>query len=299
MTRFIDEHRGRFGVEFICRVIDTNPSTYYAARKRLPSKRRLRDAELVDHIHRVFDDNYRVYGARRVWKALRREGIVVARCTVERLMAKEGLFGVHRGRKPWTTKADPKHARPADLVQRVFSASRPNELWVADLTYVRTFEGFCYVAFVTDVFSRRIVGWQLSSSLHTDLPLDALEMALWLREVNDTLIHHSDRGSQYTSLRYSDRLAAAGALGSVGSVGDSYDNALAEAVNGTYKSELIHQRKWRSPADVELATARWVGWYNNTRLHSSLGDIPPAEFETNWHEAPKPSRRVLTPAPVI
>jgi putative transposase len=263
-------------------VLQVAPSTYYSAKGRAPCRRAERDAELKAHIRRVFDANYGVYGARKVWRQLNREGIPVARCTVERLMRQMGLAGRVRGRRRRTTiPADPL-ARPRDLVDRRFVASAPNRLWVADITYVATWPGFAYVAFVTDVFSRRIVGWRVSNTLRSDLALDALEMAIWTRREQrlDGLVHHSDRGVQYLSIVYTERLAEAGAVTSVGSRGDSYDNALAESVIGLYKAELITMRApWRSIEDVELATLSWVHWWNNQRLHSAIGDLPPLEFE--------------------
>jgi putative transposase len=263
-------------------VLQVAPSTYYSAKGRAPCRRAERDAELKAHIRRVFDANYGVYGARKVWRQLNREGIPVARCTVERLMRQMGLAGRVRGRRRRTTiPADPL-ARPRDLVDRRFVASAPNRLWVADITYVATWPGFAYVAFVTDVFSRMIVGWRVSNTLRSDLALDALEMAIWTRKEQrlDGLVHHSDRGVQYLSIVYTERLAEAGAVTSVGSRGDSYDNALAESVIGLYKAELITMRApWRSIEDVELATLSWVHWWNNQRLHSAIGDLPPLEFE--------------------
>jgi transposase InsO family protein len=285
VSRYIDAHRGRFGVEPICRVLEEPTSTYYAARKRPASVREGRDEELLVRIRTVHAQNYGVYGARRVWKELLRQGVDVARSTVERLMVKDGLVGVRRGKKPFTTVPDLLATRPGDLVNRNFTTTRPNQLWLADLTYVRTWEGFCYVAFVLDVLTRRIVGWQLARHLRTDLPLDALEMAAWLEDICSGLIHHSDAGCQYTSFRYTERLAELGITASIGTVADSYDNAMAEALNGTYKAELIDRRSWRSASDVELATTRWVGWYNQRRLHSALDFVPPAEFEANWRKA--------------
>jgi putative transposase len=275
-----------FGVEPICAVLQVAPSTYYAAKRRAPSARSVRDEELKDEIRRVYEGNFEVYGARKVWLALHRDGIEVARCTVERLMRDLGLVGALRGGvKRRTTVADPAATRPADLVNRDFTAAAPNRLWVADLTYVATWQGMGYVAFVTDVYSRRIVGWRLANHMRTDLPLDAFEMAIWARnERLDGLVHHSDRGSQYTSMRYTDRLAETGATPSVGSVGDSYDNALAESVNGLYKTELIRRRgPWRTFDELELATLEWVDWYNHRRLHSACGDIPPAEYESAYY----------------
>jgi putative transposase len=253
----------------------------------------MRDEELLVEIRRVWKENYEVYGARKVWRQLNREGITVARCTVERLMRADGLVGALRGGgRPRTTCPDPHATRPADLVNRQFSADRPNALWVADITYILTWSGMVYAAFVTDVFSRRIVGWRLDTSMRTDLPLDALEMAIWGRHGStlDGLVHHSDRGSQYTSIRYTERLVEAGATPSVGSVGDSYDNALAESVNGLYKTELINRKgPWRTLDDLELATFEWVDWYNHRRLHTACGDTPPAEYEAAFHLKSEPA----------
>ena len=237
-------------------------------------------------IRRVFEENYGVYGARKVWRQLNREGVVVARCTVERLMRRLGLAGRVRGRRRRTTVPAPVADRPRDLVDRAFAAGAPNRLWVADITYVATWSGFAYVAFVTDVFSRLIVGWRVASTLSADLALDALEMAIWFRKEEDLpdLVHHSDRGVQYLSIRYTERLAEVGAASSVGSRGDSYDNALAESVFGLYKSELITlQGPWRTVEDVELATLSWVHWWNTARLHTAIGDVPPAEFEATYY----------------
>ena len=282
----IDALRGRFGVEPICRVLKVPASTYYARKRRPPSARAARDTVLLERIRRVHQTNYHAYGARRVWKQLRRDGIQVARCTVERLMRLDGLQGVRRGGKRRTTIPEPAAARPPDLVGRQFVAGRPARLWVADLTYVRTFQGWVYVAFVLDVFSRMIVGWQLANHLRTDLPLDALEMALWRRDLrHGELIHHSDAGCQYTSFRYTSRLAEVGVTPSIGSVADSYDNAMAESLIGTFKAELIDRQAWRRRDDVEFAVVEWVGWYNTRRLHSSVGNIPPAEFEANHYAA--------------
>jgi putative transposase len=282
----IEEHGDRFGVEPICRVLEVSPSTYYARKTRPASARTQRDAELLDQIRRVHDGSGGVYGAHKVWKQLLRDGVTVARCTVERLMRAHGITGVIRGGKRRTTIVEPAALRPPDLVNRTFTATRPNALWVADLTYVRTWEGWVYVAFVLDVFSRAIVGWQSAGHLRTDLPLDALEMALYQRKpAPGELIHHSDRGCQYTSIRYTGRLAEVGAVPSVGSVADSFDNAMAESLNATYKEELIHRQSWRTRADVEHATAAWVGWYNHTRLHTSIGDVPPLEYETAYYAA--------------
>jgi len=288
MVAFIDEHRESYGVEPICSQLPIAPSVYYEhkVREREPARRPvrwLRDAEMREEIERVWKENFGVYGARKVWRQLVREGIDVARCTVERLMGSMGLRGVVRGRKCKTTIPDGLADRPRDLVKRRFQAERPNQLWVADLTYVATWRGFAYVAFVTDVFSRKIVGWRVSSSLRSDLALDALEQALHEREDLDGLVHHSDRGVQYLSIRYTDRLAEAGIEASVGSIGDSYDNALAETINGLYKAEVIRPNgPWRSLEEVEFATLEWVDWFNNRRLLEPIGNIPPAEFEAMY-----------------
>jgi len=291
MASFIDDHRESYGVEPICRMLPIAPSSYYehkarqADPSRLPARAR-RDAELRDEIHRVRRENFDVYGPKKVWKQLNREGIETARCTIERLMRDLGLRGVVRGRKFKTTIPDDSAVRPADLVKRDFTATRPNQLWVADLTYVATWRGFVYVAFVVDVFARRIVGWRASSSLRTDLALDALEQALYDRPQVDDLVHHSDRGSQYLSIRYTERLAEAGIEPSVGSVGDSYDNALAESVIGLYKTEIIRQRgPWRNIEQVEFATLEWVDWFNNRRLLEPIGYVPPAEFELMYYRS--------------
>ena len=267
------------------------PSGYrrHAARQRTPALRSLRaqaDAALLPHIQRVWQGNLCVYGADKVWRQLNREGITVARCTIERLMRQEGLRGVRRGKAVRTTVPDPKAPCPLDRVNRRFKADRPNQLWVSDFTYVSTWQGWVYVAFVIDVFSRRIVGWRQSSSMHTEFVLDALEQALYDRQPSDEdgLIHHSDRGSQYLSIRYSERLTEAGIEPSVGSKGDSYDNALAETINGLYKAEVIHRRgPWKTKQAVELATLEWVAWFNHHRLMAPLGYLPPAEFEANYH----------------
>jgi transposase InsO family protein len=295
MVKFIDEHRQEYGVEPICAVLPIAPATYYTHRERrlAPDKRperAKRDDELCTEIRRVYDDNFQVYGADKVWRQLRREGVKVARCTVERLMRQMGLRGAIRGRAfKVTTVADESADRPRDLVQREFVAARPNQLWVADITYVATWAGFVYVAFVIDVYSRYIVGWRVSRSLRSDLALDALEQALWARPQTHELVHHSDRGVQYLSIRYTERLAEAGIEGSVGSVGDSYDNALAESVIGLYKAELIRRRgPWRNVDVVEYATLEWVDWFNNRRLLEPLGYVPPCEFEQRYyrlHEA--------------
>ena len=287
MNQYIDAQRSTFGVEPICQTLEIAPSSYYAARSRPPSARDRRDAALKLDISRIHRGNYAVYGARKLWRALRREGTAVGRDQVARLMRGLGLAGAVRGKTRRTTIPSELSPRPADLVNRSFSAPAPNRLWVADLTYVSTWAGFCYTAFVIDVFSRRIVGWRVSSSLRAELALDALEMAIWSRQAQDLagLVHHSDRGVQYLAIRYTERLADAGAVTSVGSKGDSYDNALAETVNGLYKTELIRaQGPWRTADQVELATAAWVAWWNEQRLHSACGDVPPAEFETAYHQ---------------
>lgn len=287
MIRYIDEHRGSFGVEPICRTLAVAPSTYYAAKVRPPSARSVSDAALAEVIDLVHRANFGVYGTRKVWKALRRLGIAAGRDQVGRVMRALGLQGVTRTKRVRTTRPAVVEQRPADLVERVFAAPAPNRLWVADLTYVWTARGFVYSAFVVDAFSRAIVGWRVATSLHTDLALDALEMALFARGPGlEGLIHHSDRGSQYLAIRYTERLAEADVVNSVGSRGDSYDNALAESVNGLYKAELIrrHRGPWRSVDEVELATARWVHWWNTARLHEACGDIPPHEFEAAYHQ---------------
>lgn len=286
MTRYIDEHKGSYGIEPICRTLQVAPSSYYAAKVRPPSARTVRDAELSTDITRIHAEHFSVYGVRKAWRVLRREGIPVGRDQVGRLMRTLGLAGATRTRRIRTTHPAAVSQRPADLVERVFTAPAPNRLWVADLTYVWTRAGFVYTAFVIDVFSRAIVGWRVSLSLRTDLALDALEMALWARGSNlPDLVHHSDRGVQYLAIRYTERLAEAEAVSSVGSRGDSYDNALAETVNGLYKAELINRRgPWRTVDEVELATAEWVHFWNSRRLHSACGDVPPAEFEAAYHQ---------------
>jgi transposase InsO family protein len=252
----------------------------------LQSARARRDEVLIPHIERIWQVNLRVYGADKIWRQMKREGLAVARCTVERLMRRLGLRGAIRGKVVRTTVADDKAPCPLDRVNRQFKAERPNQLWVSDFTYVSTWQGFVYVAFVIDVFARRIVGWRVSSSMRTDFVLDALEQALYARQptVDDALIHHSDRGSQYISIRYSERLAEAGIEPSVGSRGDSYDNALAETINGLYKAELIHRRApWKTREAAELATLEWVSWFNHHRLLEPIGYIPPAEAEANYY----------------
>jgi putative transposase len=295
MTRFIDTHRGRFGVEPICAVLQVAPSTYYAATRRPPSARALDDAQLKVEIKRVWDANYQVYGARKIWRQLGREGTRVGRDRVARLMRELGIRGVVRGKPRRTTTPDPSDQRPTDLVNRQFTAPAPNRLWVADLTYVATWAGVCYVAFILDAYRRAIVGWRVARTLRAELALDALEMAIWARQAAglDELVHHSDRGVQYLSVRSTQRLADEGAVGSVGSRGDSFDNALAEAVNGLYKAELIGPRgPWRTAEQVELATLAWVGWWNQQRLHGAINDIPPAEHEACYYREHQQSKEV-------
>ena len=291
MIAYLDQHKDRYGVEPICRVLPIAPSTYYHATRRPASARAVRDAKLKAEIARVHAEHFGVYGARKVWRQLHREGITVARCTVERLMGELHLEGVRRGKPRRTTMADTAAAQPADLVERDFSAVGPNQLWVADLTYVATWSGFVYVALVIDAFSRFIVGWQASRSLRTDLALDALEMAIWRRQAElDGLVHHSDRGSQYLSIRYPERLAEAGAVTSVGSRGDSYDNALVETIIGLYKTELIRRRgPWNGLDQVEYATLEWADWFNHRRLLEPIGHVPPAEFEAAFWREENPS----------
>jgi putative transposase len=304
MIRFIDDHRDSCGVEPICRVLPIAASTYYRhkSEQRDPESRSVRarrDEWLRGEIRRVFDANYRVYGVHKVWRALNREGVGVARCTVRRLMRQMGLQGARRGRAFKTTTISGSGSRPADLVGRDFTALAPNRLWVSDLTYVATWSGFVYVAFVIDAYSRRIVGWRASRSLRTDLALDALEQAIWdrLDHTPGRLIHHSDMGSQYLAVRYTERLAEAGIEPSVGSAGDSYDNSLAETIIGLYKTEVIRMRgPWRGLDDVEYATLEWVDWFNTSRLFGPIGDIPPAEHETNHYRQTSPAEPAgLTP----
>lgn len=291
IRQFIDEHRQTYGVEPLCKVLQIAPSGYrrYAAQRRNPElrcNRAKREAFLLPQIHRVWEQNMKVYGADKIWRQLHREQQAVARCTVERLMRRLGIQGVRRGKTVRTTIADTAAPHPLDHVKRQFKADRPNQLWVSDFTYVSTWQGWLYVAFVIDVFARRIVGWRVSSSMHTDFVLDALEQALYDRQPsqNESLIHHSDRGSQYVSIRYTERLAEAGIEPSVGSRGDSYDNALAETINGLYKAEVIHRRgPWKTKASVELATLEWVSWFNHHRLLEPIGYIPPAEAEENYY----------------
>ncbi|WP_156309678.1 IS3 family transposase [Novosphingobium sp. AAP93] len=291
MTAFIDEHRDEYGVEPICRVLPIAPSTYHerVAQRRDPSRlsaRAQRDEAMKPEVRRVFDANFKVYGVRKVWRQMQREGFDIARCTVERLMRDLGLQGVIRGKPVKTTISDKTAPCPLDQVNRQFHAPAPNMLWVSDFTYVATWSGFVYVAFVIDVYARYIVGWRVSRTAHASFVLDALEQAIHDRRPvpRGGLIHHSDRGSQYVSIKYTERLAEAGIEPSVGSVGDSYDNALAETINGLYKAEVIHRRgPWRSFEDVEYATLEWVDWFNNRRLLAPIGNIPPAEAEERYY----------------
>lgn len=301
---YITAHQQQFGVEPICTVlaaagVQIAPSTYYAARSRPPSARAVRDVQVAEEIKEVYERNYSVYGIRKVHAALARQGGVggrpVARCTVARLMRRLGLRGVTRRIAPprTTRPGDGPDLRP-DLVKRAFTATAPNRLWVADITYIRTFSGWVYAAFVLDVFSRRVVGWQVSTSLRTDLALDALDMGLWTRtrvgQDTSSLVHHSDRGVQYVAVRYTQRLAEAGAVASVGSKGDSYDNALAEAFNSIFKAELIRTKgPWRGIDDVEIAVAEYIDWYNHRRLHGELSLVPPVEYETTYHQSTAPA----------
>jgi transposase InsO family protein len=292
---FIDTHREELGIEPICRELAIAPSTHHEHAARLadpvrrPARAR-RDDELRQEIKRVHEDSFGLYGTRKVWHQLRREGIAVAKCTVERLMRAMGLAGVRRGQTTVTTISDPKAQCPLDKVNREFRVSRPNALWVVDFTYVHSWTGFVYVAFVIDAYARRIVGWKVSTSATAGFVLDALEQAIHARRPGpeDGLIHHSDRGTQYLAINYTQRLAEANLVPSVGSVGDSYDNALAETINGLYKAEVIwRQRSWPSASAVEMATLRWVDWFNNNRLFGPIGHIPPAEAEANYHAAQK------------
>ena len=294
IVRYIDEHRDDFGVAPICTTLQVAPSTYYSAKSRKPSARSLRDAVLKIALLALWTANYEVYGARKLWKAATRTGQIVGRDQVARIMRELGIRGVRRGGKVFTTRPDVTAARAPDLVDRQFNAIRPNALWVTDLTYVATWAGTVYVCFIGDAFSRMIVGWRVATNMRTDMVLDSLEMARWSRGTRlEGLVCHSDAGSQFTSIRYGERLAEIGALPSIGSVGDSFDNALAETVNGLYKTELIRRRgPWRNVDEVELATLEWVHWFNTSRLHSTLDDVPPAEFEAAYY------RRLKTTEPV-
>ncbi|GAA0924623.1 IS3 family transposase [Pseudonocardia zijingensis] len=301
---FIDAHRddvveGKpLGVEPICRVLQVAPSTYYAAKTRPPSKRACRDAELTPQLVTLWKDNYRVYGARKLWKAARRAGLKVGRDQVARLMRMAGIEGVRRTKKVRTTRPDPVAARHPDLVGRHFQAEAPNQLWVTDLTYVPTWAGVAYVCFIVDAFSRAIVGWRVAGHMRTSMVLDAIEMARWSRGTTLAGLRcHSDAGSQFTSVRYGERLAEIGAVPSIGSVGDSYDNALAETVNGYYKAELIRgparRQPWKTVEDVELATLGWVHRHNTGRLHAYLDDRPPTEFEQTFYAAQRDDRTAV------
>ena len=292
MIAFVDDHREAYGVEPICRVLPIAPSTYrdHLASRRDPSRlsaRAQRDLALKPEVARVFVENFEVYGVRKVWRQMTREGFTVARCTVERLMKGLGLQGVIRGKPVRTTVSDKAAPCPLDHVNRQFGAAAPNRLWVSDFTYVASWQGFIYVAFVIDTFARRIVGWRASRTAHASFVLDALEQAIHDRRPahKGGLVHHSDRGSQYLSIKYTERLAEAGIEPSVGSVGDSYDNALAETINGLYKAEVIHRRgPWRSFEAVEFATLEWVDWFNHRRLLEPIGNIPPAEAEQRFYD---------------
>lgn len=309
IVEFIREHAGhredgglRWGVEPICTVLSEHgmpiaPSTYYAHVNRQATAREHRDALLLQEIRRVHASNYGVYGARKVWLTLNREGTPVARCTVERLMRADGLAGAVRGKVKRTTVADPAAERARDLVGRDFNPAAPDRLWVADITYVSTWSGWVYVAFVVDAFARRILGWRTGTSMSTQLVLDALEQAVWTRErsgsTTEAVVAHTDRGSQYTSIRYTERLAEAGIAASVGTTGDSYDNALAETINGLYKTELIKRRgPWRTVDHVEYATAEWVDWFNHRRLYAYCGDVPPAELEAAYYAQNRAQREL-------
>jgi putative transposase len=282
VTAFVDEHRGRFGVEPICRTLDVSASAYYQRKTGQRSARSQEDERLLAQIRALHEANFYAYGSRRMWIALRRAGEPVARCTVERLMRTNGIQGAKRRGKPWrTTSPDPVARRRPDLVDRDFTAAGPNQLWVADITYLRCWEGVVFFSFILDAWSRRVVGWQLAGHMRTTLVLDALRMALHQRApgADIELVHHSDRGSQYTSIDYTQTLADHRVLASVGSVGDAYDNALAESFVDSFKTELISDRVWRTRSQLELAIVEWVAWFNTTRLHQALGDRPPAEVE--------------------
>jgi len=294
IVAYIDGHKDEFGVEPICTTLQVAPSTYYAAKARLPSAMALRDAVLGPLLLALWVANYRVYGVHKMWKALHRSGEIVGRDQVARLMRQLGIQGVRRGTTVRTTRGDDKAGRHPDLVDRKFTADRPNALWVTDLTYVPTWSGVVYVCFIVDAFSRMIVGWRATTNMRTTMVLDALEMARWSRGTAlEGLVCHSDAGSQFTSIRYGERLAELGAVPSIGSVGDSYDNALAEATNSLYKTELIRQQgPWRGVDDVELATLGWVHWFNTERLHGTLEDIPPVEYEAAYHHQQETSQPV-------
>jgi putative transposase len=299
VTAFVDSRRGDFGVEPICRVLGVSASAYYQRATGRRSRRSLEDERLLARIRELHAANYYAYGSRRMWIALRRAGEPVARCTVERLMRAHGIQGAKRRGKPWrTTRPDPAARRRPDLVERDFTATGPNRLWVADITYLRCWEGVVFFAFVLDAYSRRIVGWQLAGHMRTTLVLDALRMALHQRGpgADVQLVHHSDRGSQYTSIDYTQTLADHGVLASVGSVGDAYDNAMAESFVDSFKTELICDRVWRTRSQLELALVEYLGWFNTGRLHQALGDLPPAEFEAlaaRRNEMTTPTTRML------
>lgn len=287
MSGYVNSHRERFGVEPICRTLEVSASAYYARAGGERSARSLEDERLLARIETIHEKNYCAYGYRRMWLALLRAGEEVPRCQVQRLMKGAGIQGAKRRGKPWrTTTPDPDARRRPDLVERDFSAGHPNELWVADLTYLRSWQGLLFLSFVLDVFSRKVVGWQLATHMRSSLCTDALRMALSGRPsgADVELVHHSDRGSQYTSIDFTQTLSDHGVLQSVGSVGDAYDNAMAESFVDTLKTELIADRVWSSHAQLELAIVEWIGWFNNDRLHSALGDIPPAEFESLYAE---------------
>ena len=304
MSAYVDQHRDRFGVEPVCRTLDVSASAYYQRATGERSDREVEDERLLGVIRETHKRNYFAYGYRRMWKALVRAGELVPRCRVQRLMAEHGIQGAKRRGKPWrTTRTDPRALRSPDRVERDFTAQRPNALWVCDFTYLRCWEGVLYFSFVIDVYSRMVVGWQLAANMRDTLVLDALRMALGLREhgADVQLVHHSDAGSQYTSGDYTQTLTDHLVLGSIGTVGDAYDNALAESFVDSYKTELISDRVWRSRAEVELATVEWVAWFNHDRLHSSLGDIPPVEFEAvhtpgATNPADHPAAAILTSA---
>jgi putative transposase len=288
VTAFVDEHRGRFGVEPICRTLDVSASAYYQRKTRQRSARSLEDERLLAQVRELHEANFYAYGSRRMWIALRRAGQPVARCTVERVTRTNGIQGAKRRGKPWrTTSPDPVARRRPDLVDRDFTAAGPNQLWVADITYLRCWEGVVFFSFILDAWSRRVVGWQLAGHMRTTLVLDALRMALHQRApgADIELVHHSDRGSQYTSIDYTQTLADHRVLASVGSVGDAYDNALAESFVDSFKTELISDRVWRTRSQLELAIVEYLGWFNSARIHQALGDLPPAEFEA--HSAPR------------
>jgi len=294
MSRFVDEHRGRFGVEPICRVLDVSASAYYQRRSGLPSARTVKDERLLAVIEKTHEANYCAYGYRKLWLALKRGGEDVGRDRVKRLMRQAGIQGAKRRGKPWrTTIVDPAASRSPDLVNRDFSATRPDALWLADFTYLRCWEGVVFFSFVIDAYSRRIVGWQFAAHMRTDLVLDALRMALTRRQAGADLelVHHSDAGTQYTSYAFNQVLDDHAVLASIGTVGDAYDNAMAESFVDTFKTELITDRVWRTRSQLELAIIEWVAWFNNERLHESLGDIPPAEVEALYE-----ARYVLTPS---